>query len=369
MPDRYELRFGEGAQAPPPAFYDGVASLEVEENADLPGALQLTLPVTTQGAPGSEDLTVVGDARLKPYARIAVVATPDGGRGACIFDGYVLSHRLHVCTSTRSSSLQVWAQDVTCLMNLKEVVRHWGTKKDWEIANEIFGSYSFSPSGDNRDNDAPEHPESGHPVMQRATDAQFLRDRARRAGKLFRVACTDSPGQNTGTFARPRLDRDSGIALTLNPPGRNTIDALDIEWDVARPTRAFAQALVADENPQKSDTTRSGLDGLDDRPLSRFIGDDRRTMEARLTTTADSAAELGERTASLLGEAGWFVKCEGEADLARLRKVLRVAQVVTIGGAGRVHSGKYLVWSVRHTITAQSHRMKFVLVRNAVGAP
>jgi hypothetical protein len=34
---------------------------------------------------------------------------------------------------------------------------------------------------------------------------------------------------------------------------------------------------------------------------------------------------------------------------------------------GSLHSGRYLVWSVRHTINADAHTMKFVLVRNAIG--
>jgi hypothetical protein len=41
--------------------------------------------------------------------------------------------------------------------------------------------------------------------------------------------------------------------------------------------------------------------------------------------------------------------------------------VVAVEGAGNLHSGKWFVWSVRHTFTAESHRMRFRLVRNAVG--
>jgi hypothetical protein len=40
---------------------------------------------------------------------------------------------------------------------------------------------------------------------------------------------------------------------------------------------------------------------------------------------------------------------------------------VQIEGIGSLHYGKYYVWSVRHTITRDAHKMKFVLVRNAVG--
>ena len=81
------------------------------------------------------------------------------------------------------------------------------------------------------------------------------------------------------------------------------------------------------------------------------------------------AGELRRRSQSLLREAGWFVRCEGETDLASLPLVLRVGTVVQIDGAGRMHSGKYFVWNVRHTISAESHRIRFVLVRNAVGSP
>jgi hypothetical protein len=83
----------------------------------------------------------------------------------------------------------------------------------------------------------------------------------------------------------------------------------------------------------------------------------------------DDAGELQQRARALLRESGFFARCTGEVDVAALKAVLRVGTVVQIEGAGSLHSGKYLVWSVRHTITADSHRMGFVLVRNAVGPP
>jgi len=69
-----------------------------------------------------------------------------------------------------------------------------------------------------------------------------------------------------------------------------------------------------------------------------------------------------------LRESLWFVKCSGEADLSRLGTVLRAGMIVSLSGAGSLHSGNYLVWSVRHTIKPDSYKMKFQLVRDAVGA-
>src|SRR5262249_12421263 len=77
--DDFQVLFGDDATAADAAFYRQLTSLEVEENADLPGAIELTLPITTHPAAGAEDFTLVGDDHFKPYARIAVTATPDGG--------------------------------------------------------------------------------------------------------------------------------------------------------------------------------------------------------------------------------------------------------------------------------------------------
>jgi len=43
--------------------------------------------------------------------------------------------------------------------------------------------------------------------------------------------------------------------------------------------------------------------------------------------------------------------------------------MVQLNGAGSLHSGNYLVWSVRHLITPAAYKMKFVLARDAVGPP
>jgi phage protein D len=339
--------------------------LEVEENADMAGAIQLTVPVDSDG---NGDLTFVNDSRFQPFSNLAVVATPPGGSDECIFDGYVLSNKLHVQKGTTGSTLQVWGQDASWLMNLEEKVKEWVNVTDSAVASSIFGDYGITASDDNSDDDSPSHTEDTHTLMQRASDIQFLRSLARRNGKLCRVACTDTPGDRTGYFAKPSVGGDPVITLELNDPTDWSVDSLDFEWDVTRPTEVqAAQALFndADENGASVDQTDSGLDLLDDRDLATFAG---KTMSVLLTTTVDSADELTARAESVLREAGWFVRCSGQAEVARLKAVLRVGSIVQINSAGSLNSGKYFVWSVRHTIDKQSHKMNFVLVRNAMGS-
>ena len=339
--------------------------LEVEENADLPGAVQITVPVDSDGA---GDLTFVNDPRFQPFVNVAVVATPDGQSDQCIFDGYILSSKLRLQKGTTGSTLQVWGQDATWLMNLQEKTREWVNVTDADVANAIFNNYGITPDDSNSDDDSPSHTEDGHTLMQRASDIQFLRTLARRNGKLCRVGCTGTPGQRTGYFSKPDVDGDPVATLDLSDPASWTVDSLDLEWDIARPSEVLAaQALFTDndEDGVGVDQTDSGLSALEARDLPTFAT---QTMSVMLTAPVDDAGELTLRAQSVLREAGWFARCEGEADVSRLNAILRAGTVVQLNGAGSLNSGKYFVWSVRHTIDKESHRMKFVLLRNAVGA-
>ena len=341
-------------------FYDQISSLEVEENADMPGAVQLVFPVNaSQG-----DLTFVSDDRIKPFANIAVVVTPANASSQCIFDGYVLSHRVHLERGITASKVEVWGQDASWLMNLEEKVTEWVDVTDADVASSIFGQYGITPAQANSDNDSPSHTEDGHTLMQRGTDIAFLRSLARASGRLCRVTCLDQPGQRTGYFARPKLDGDPVMVLDLNDPEAWNVAALDLGWDVARPNSVSARQVFLSDSNGGVDVSDSGLPLLDAQSLADFSG---RTTSVLLAAPADSADELTLRAQGLMEDASWFARCEGESDVAKLKAVLRVGSVVAVQGIGSLHSGKYLVWSVRHTISAESHKMRFVLVRNAAG--
>jgi phage protein D len=387
MGSTYELILN--GQAADPDLYTAISSIEVEESLDLPGAVQLNVPLarTAQG-----DLNYASDSRFQPLANLAIVVTPgagssagglppalgdaasalgEGGSGSagpqCIFDGFILSHKLHLEAGTVNSTLSVWGQDASWLMNLQENVKEWVDVTDADVAGAIFSDYGMTPASDNAVDDSPAHTENGHSLMQRGTDIQFLRTLARRNGKVCRVACAGAPGNRIGFFAKPKLDGDPAAVLSLNDLQSWTTGALDLSWDATLPTSVVArQALFTDgdEDGARADTSDSGLRALGPRGLAAFSG---KPMTVLLSAPVDSGGELSLRAASMLRESGWFVRCEGESDIARLGVALRAGAIVSVVGIGALHSGNYLVWSVRHSITPDSHKMKFVLVRNAVG--
>ena len=203
--------------------------------------------------------------------------------------------------------------------------------------------------------------------MQRGTDFDFLRTLARRSGRFLRVRCGPVPGTRIGVFARPNLAAEPAATLRPNDSEAPNIRQIDFEWDIMRPTAVVArQALFTDpsESGASGDSSQSGLATLDERDLATFAG---RSMQVILTAPADDAGQLQRRAQALLGESQWFVRCTGEADLASLHVLLRAGAIARVETAGSVHSGKYLVWSVRHSISPESHKMNFHMVRNAAG--
>ena len=122
--------------------------------------------------------------------------------------------------------------------------------REGTVLNTIFSSYGFLTAPGNTANDSPVHDSPGHTLMQRGTDLEFLRRLARRSGRWCRVACTDTPGQRTGTFAAPDLTAASAATIVLNDPATASVNALDFRWDVARPTQVLAsQASMTDSDP------------------------------------------------------------------------------------------------------------------------
>ena len=363
----FTIQLTVGGTPVPGAFYAAIGQLEIEESSDQPGTLLLRLPVNRTSA---GDLQFVGDGTFEPMTNVACTLTPGGrsSRTQCIFDGYVLSWRLHLDRASTSSAIEVWAQDASRLMNVDDRVTEWSGLTDGQVADIIFGSYGFTPAAGNTDDDSPSHLPEGHTLLQRATDLQFLRGLARRGGRLCRVACTDTPGVRTGYFVIPAVAGAPVATISLTDPASWTVEALDFDWDVMRPTQASASQVDLTQ-PARTGTDMtvgaSDLAPLDARDYPSYLG---RTSTLLLTAPAD-VAELARRTTAVLAESGFFARCTGEADADRIGTILRVGDVVTIAGAGTLQSGNWLVWNVRHIFSPDSWRMRFTLVRNAMGPP
>ena len=221
-----------GGQQADQTLYTLITSVEVEESMDMPAAIQMCVPISRSNG---GDLTYVDDPRFAPLATVAVVATA-GGSGAtgvatgavgaaaaavgggsappgtqCIFDGYVLSQKIHLETGATNATMTVWGQDACWLMNQTETVKEWVDVTDADVAASIFGDYGITP-GLRQLAERLALAHRGHPQPDAARLGHRLPAHAgRRSGKCCRVACADTPGQRTGYFAVPNLDGDPAV--------------------------------------------------------------------------------------------------------------------------------------------------------------
>ena len=67
-----------------------------------------------------------------------MTAQASDGQTHCLIDGYVLSHAVHLDTGTSKSTIKVWGQDASWLMNATEQAREWVDVTDAAAANTIF---------------------------------------------------------------------------------------------------------------------------------------------------------------------------------------------------------------------------------------
>ena len=201
--------------------------------------------------------------RIGPYANIAVVVTPDGGDPQCIFDGYVLSSKIHMPAGPAGATVDVWGQDAERAdgpggegQGMVRDDRQRRRQPDLRVLRQ-------------RDPGAGQH-QRRHPGAQRGRahlDAAGIRHRLPARG--WRGA----PGGGAGSCARARPG--SGSAISPRPssrrpghhdrperPGQASTPVLDFSWDVARPTkrvRPAGQPSDADQDGVRADTADSGL--------------------------------------------------------------------------------------------------------------
>ena len=234
-----------GGKPAPKEFYPDIARLEVEENADLPDAICLELTVAAQGG----ELTWVGDKRVGPYANIAVVITPDGADPQCVFDGYVLGHKVRVPAGPTGATVEVYGQDTGVLMGLTETVREWSGKTDSQVAAEVFDG-TMSP-----------RPRRTTSSPRRRTPSRVTRSCSERptwtsfagspAAPDAGSGCTARArlGERIGYFAPPDLDAHPVVTIDLNDRTRSSTPVLEFSWDVVRPTKVAArQASLSDSD-------------------------------------------------------------------------------------------------------------------------
>lgn len=305
------------------------------------------------------DIALLSEDRLGPEAEIAI-RVADGDDSAVLVRGPVTRQRIFVTTGGDGSQLEVIGGDVTIALAREAKVKVWPSTTDAAAISEILGAAAIDPG----DVDLPTsvtHTDTKNALVQREPDLHLIRRLANRNGCWFWIDYDKTTGLPSAHVRRPPVDEAPAVELHLAGADRN-IDDVVIEWDVERVVAADADNRDGfSATDQSCAVDRSPLSPLADKAFAEIVTKPRR---ARLSMPVDDAGDLITRSEAALIEQGWFVTAIVTARARRLRRVLRAGTVVALHGAGKRHSGNYLVERVVHRIDDDDHLMTATLVRN-----
>src|SRR4029453_18379969 len=162
-----------------------IRRLEVDGRADDVASFHMTLDM----APGDGDWTQLDDGRFGLLHRVTIgfgLGAPDAQAADLkdvVFDGYITAvEPVFGCDRTSESSLELSGLDAACLMHLDERQRGGEDLRHSEIVKQIYESYGFTTSGDSIEATTPKRARDRGTMLQRGTDADFIRMLARRHG-------------------------------------------------------------------------------------------------------------------------------------------------------------------------------------------
>jgi phage protein D len=334
--------------------YSDLLQLEVEIDDELASMFRLKL-VMIQTAEG---WTSLDDERLRVWSPVSISAGFEDDNEE-IMNGFITHVKPHFKSNPEQAYLEIWGMDGSVLMDRTEVLKPWPSKKDSDIATEIFGAYGFSPQVADTQY---VHDEAQSTTFQRETDMQFLKRLALRNGYECYVMGT------TAYFGPPQLDEEPQPLLAVHFGPETNVHNFSISVDAMAPVNVgmlqidpFSKELN-EVNIESSEQTALGADDA-----AALLKPGMDTAQVYVSQNgAFSPLEMQALCRGLYHSAEWFVSAQGEVTASNYAHVLMPRKTVTVKGIGETYSGIYYVNHVTHVFSANGYSQQVKMKRNAL---
>ncbi|OKI51395.1 hypothetical protein [Micromonospora sp. CB01531] len=409
-----------------------VLQVEVDERTEDASTFRIVLDLSPVDGPDGGDWDLLERGRFAQdlglpdvglMRRVTIGFGLTGGDSGApdvdeiVLDGYVTAVEAVLGESrVPDSSLVLTGTDAMCLMHLSTATREWYGLSDSDIAGELFGKYGFASGPASVEATTPIREQSRASMVQRGTDAQFLRLLAQRNGyELFLepVQGEVRPGSHpttsvTGHFHAARPGAEPQPVLELFPREAPTVIEMRARWDSHAGSRWRGWHIdEVSRRLQQADVTDPGYLRMGSHSRGQFLatrlaeiapvragtavpgtaGDGAgapsgdaavQVLDVQSAAVPHSGAELLALTRAAYRSSDWFATAHATVRGERYPAILRSRRPVALAGAGHLLDGTWYAQGVRHrwgVDPAEPHREQtttryeadVTLVRNALG--
>ena len=345
----------------PPFVANALAEIEVETTVDGPAMFRLHFDLS-RNIWGEFDALVFDIFR--PLVPIRISLSFGLGLPLTLINGFVRDVQVNVGPEPGTSRMEVVGADALgTIMGHVQVPFTWPNMPDNAIVSAIFGKYGIIPLA------APTPPLRtilDTTTTQQERDNAFIQQIASRYGYQLYVQPDPFAGFDVGHFHPPiTLGPPQGV-LSIDFGALSNLRSFQLNNQMLKPTTvvtAYTEPNTRAPIPVIVPAAAEAPMGLEP-SLFRVLPP---PIEVDAPDDSASPAEKVVRAIARVTAAARTVSASGEVDGLKFSRPLLPGLPVLVRGAGRQHSGLYLVTSVSHRISRDAYKQNFQAMRNAVG--
>lgn len=335
--------------------YTDLMRLEVELDDELAAVFKLQLCMMQYG----DEWTNLDSENLQPWKPVTINA---GFRDDFteIFKGYISRIIPSFGQSPTQAYLEIHGVDKSILLDREEILKDWVSKKDSDIASEIFSNYQLTAQVTDT---GVVHDEAVSTIIQRETDMQFLKRLALRNGYECYVQ------GDTGYFGKPLTDEEPQPVLAVHYGNQTTLNNFRLSVDSVAPANiAMVQIDRESKDVHEVSIESSSHQLYGENDMSSFLTSGQKPRKVYVgKNSATGPEEMSKLCQGLFDRNEWFVYGSGDVFSFDYGHVLMPRKPVTIKGIGEAYSGVYYVNHVKHVFLPHGYSQQIQVKRNALG--
>jgi len=315
------------------------------------------------------DYSLIKNPLLNNFNRVIIMVL-FGFRSTVLIDGIITHKQLSPSNEPGNSRLTITGEDVSFMMDRKEMSITHPSQPDIAIVTKLIASYwqyglvpSVIPPASI---DVPTI--LTRTPAQQTTDLQYIKSLAKQYDYVFYVEPTPVPGVNTAYWGPKTYTGIPQKALTLNMGSDTNVTSISFQYSSVESTLVTGSVQDPILNMKIPVITVKSL-----RPPLALFPDllvniaNAKNKQYRASGGVNVLQAYNEAQSTTEASTD-AVTATGEVDSIAYADVLHARRLVGLRGIGFMHDGLYYVKNVTHKISKGDYKQAFTISREGLGS-